>query len=850
MIAKRMLLATCAGSAFLVTPAWSQTTPEPVAGGQTETSNAADQADRSDGDTAPNETSPGHARVEERDIVVTGSRFEKVLSQPQSKAIINAEDRNLAGVGDVRQLIQVQPGFNYTPEFGLNVRGVGRQTPTTLLGAENTVVQYVDGFISLDPVNIAESTLFGGNIQFIRGPAGTRYGRNSLAGSVNLISRAPTSEPTAEVVAGVGRGGFYNIGVNAAGPLSDNLGIRLGVQEFDSPSLATNLGPAPGSPRPGYAYNNLYLEFQLEGSFGPLHFRNRLTRFEYDNQPGYASFDRYRNNLPSGRPAETFTFPTINAQYGFDGPAPSGRLQTNVNFAGYDRLRDNFVDILNADFDLGFASLVYVGGYNQSHAYGSSDYDQTSRTSYNSSTVNPPVIPAPDLGFIGFAPDTIIPTDVRANYDNRNHYWSQELRLEGRAGGRLDWTLGGYYLNQHFNQRYFINYFNGGDVLLAPAVSYTDPTPGEPNPDKAVYRQHDIYDIRTTAAFGNVIWDFSDQFRLDAGIRYTWDEKEATTRFRSIYYYPPNSAAIYTDPGQGANPSRNDKGLSGRAAIAWRPNPGSQIYAAYQRGYQASAFTLGQGLPGPDPANPLNIADKEHLDVYEVGGFGTIGQFRFDGSVFYQNFFNQQIPITVRGAPTPTQGGGTVPGPLFAQFTNADKSRIYGAEAQLTWKPNDHSNIVASYTYLNPTFRRFDNVANVVGYCPGAVDTTNGTCDLAGADIPRTPRNKATLYGYYGINLGKIGYIYPGGSVTYQSRYYYDAFNTPASRVPGRTIVGLTLTYRTPAEHLDVTATVSNLFDNEYYDFRALQDVGTNLIGYTTGFGAPRFWTVTARYRF
>ena len=870
------LLLGCAAGALIAAPGHAQTagTPTQQATGatpaDTSTSAAATEAAATQDDQGQTtDTNGGRgARVEEREVVVTGSRFQKLLDQPQSKSVINAEDRNLAGVGDVRQLIQVQPGFNYTPEYGLNVRGVGRQTAQSILGAENTVVQYVDGFIALDPINIAESTLFGGNVQFIRGPAGTLYGRNSLAGSVNLISRAPTKEFTGEVQAGVGRGGYYTVGANIAGPITDTIGFRAGLQQFESPSLATNFGTTLDSKKAGFAVKNLYFEFQLEGRFGPLHIRNRVTHFETDNQPGYASFDRYSNNLPSGRPAQAFTFPTINAQYGYDGRAPSGRLQTNVNFAGYDRLRNNFVDILNADLDLGFASLVYVGGYDRYSTYGSSDYDQTSRTSYDSSTVTPPAAPVPDFGFLGFPPNTIVPTDIRANYDNRDHYWSQEARLESKPGGALNWVLGGYYLNQHFNERYFINIPNAGAPLATPQSSYTTaPGSGAPNPDKAIYDQRNLFDIRTTAAFGNIVWDLTSAFRLDAGVRYTWDEKAATTAFRSVYYYPLSptlpDVAAYTDPGQGANTFRRDQGLSGRAALAWRPSAGDQIYIAYQRGYQASALTLGQGLP------PNNIARPEHLDVYEVGGFGTLGRVRLDASVFYQNFFDQQIPITTRGT-IATPGGGTAPGPLFTTFTNAPLSRIYGTEAQLTWRPNDHSNIVASYTYLHPTFERFSGVIDIAQGCSTAPLAAGQQCttpaaagyvaptnplyqapqNLSGNDIPRTPRNKATLYGFYGIDLGSFGYLYPGGSFTYQSSYNYSPFNTAATRIPGRTLVGLTLTYRTAGEHLDITGSVTNLFDNKYYDFRTPTDQGTTFVSYVTGYGAPRFWTVTGRYRF
>jgi iron complex outermembrane receptor protein len=72
--------------------------------------------------------------VEERVIIVEGSRFQKLLESSQSKAVITAEQRNLAGIGSTRQFLDTQPGFNFTEDFGINVRGVGRQTAQTLLG--------------------------------------------------------------------------------------------------------------------------------------------------------------------------------------------------------------------------------------------------------------------------------------------------------------------------------------------------------------------------------------------------------------------------------------------------------------------------------------------------------------------------------------------------------------------------------------------------------------------------------------------------------------------------------------------------------------------------------------------
>lgn len=776
--------------------------------------------------------------VEERAIVVSGSRFQKLLESSQSKAVITAEQRNLAGVGTARQLLDIQPGFNFTEDFGINVRGVGRQTAQTLLGQENTVIQYVDGFINLVPSNIAESTLFGGNVQFTRGPAGTTYGRNALAGAINVQSRAPTPEFVGQAQVGIGREGAYNYGMNISGPITDNLGFRLGAQRYITPSIMKNLAPGSlGLQDAGFAVKNLYVELQLEWRIGGFHIRNRSTTFRYSNQPGYPTMTSYNSAGP------VFGGLSPNPQYGYTGPTATEPYQINVDTVGYDRLRDNFQTITNADLDLGFATLYYVGGYQTYVSTGTADRDLTSRSSYAAAPTDP------------FAPGTIVPTQYTSNYENDNHFWSQEARLESKPGSRLSWILGAYYFNQHFNEHYWEAIPGADDVLVEGGGGGT--IPGG-NPLKAEFEQRNIYDIRSTALFGNVTYDITDTIRFDGGLRHTWDEKEALTDFRYIYYYPPFYASDVSPAVHSANPFRRDRGLSGRAALAWRPSSGDQLYLSYSRGYQSSAFTLGQGLP------PYNISDSQHLDVYEIGGNYTSGGLRFDGSIFYQKFHDMQIPISSANIlpPVPPRTEPSL-GPVFSTFTNARLAEIYGAEMQVTWRPNVHSNIVATYTYLHPTFKSF--CPPVVGSTNcGVIDITqpptvgddpdNQTInplyfrDLSGNEVPRTPRNKASLYGYYGFDLGSSGYLYPGGSVTYQSGYYTDAFNR--NRVGGRTVVGLTLTYRTRDERLDITGTVSNLFRKIYSDNSIIQNVGGTVQRLSGYYGPDRYWTVTGRYRF
>jgi iron complex outermembrane receptor protein len=425
------------------------------------------------------------------------------------------------------------------------------------------------------------------------------------------------------------------------------------------------------------------------------------------------------------------------------------------------------------------------------------------------------------------------------------------LRLESKAGSRLGWVLGAYYFKQHFNEHYYETVANANTVNTAipgttgvinnPIVGTPGGTSG-PNPLSANFEQRNIENIRSKALFGNVTYDLSPTLRFDGGLRYTWDHKDATTNFRYVFFYPPFFAGDFSPLIHSASPRKNDQGVSGRAALAYRPNGKDQLYVAYSRGYLASAFTLGQGLP------PNNIAKSEHLDVFEVGGNKSVGPLRFDGSIFYENLANQQIPVFAQ-LRTPGPNNTTILG-TYTTLINAKRSEIYGAELQATWRPTTHSSLVASYTYLHPTFKSFCPALSTQSTC-GVVDIlgTNSPQSLSGNEIPRTPRNKASLYGYYGFNLGNAGFLYPGGSIAYQSGFYTQPFQIDRYHVPGRTIVGLTLTYRTPGEHLDVTGTVLNLFRKYYSDNGGVQIIGTTVDRSTT-YGQDQYWTVTARYRF
>lgn len=769
--------------------------------------------------------SPGGDRgyvIEE--LIVTAQPHEADIEDaPVAVTTFSAEERNLIGANTVRDMINLTPGV-YLSDTGVNMRGIGRQNATTLLGTENAVAYYVNGFYNVDFNVVGESTLFGGNVQFIRGPSGTAWGRDAIGGAANLLSRRPTETFMGEAIAGYGRYNWSTFGATVAGPLNDDYRIRLGVQAINQgDSASKNIAPV----KAGYDVDNFYAEFQLEGDVtDDLHFLLRSTTFSYRNTPGETAPARYNTEGFMGALAPNPTY-----QYEIASPSDRDRY-INIDERGLDQLTGNQVHILNADWDLGPATLYYIGGIAMYKAKGYSDFDNTSRNSY---------VAGDEPGQVtgtGLAPGTIVSTNLLANYYNRNEYFSHELRLTGNDTSRLEWTIGAYFLKTNYNERYWESM---PDVpQLATPLFGADPYPAAlENPNRAYYSQHNILRQQSVAGFGEATWHVNDAWRLTAGLRYTIDSKRATTKFRYVYWNPAFNAAFESTPTTVAGDiwaepeyagrllKIHDEGYTIRLGAQYQPTEDLLVYANISQGYKAGGFTLGD-------ATANNTTDPEKLYAYELGVKRDISpDLRVSGALFYYDYRDFQAPITAFNAVT---------GGAFAQYTNIDKSELYGMEIEGDWNVTEALWIQANYSYLHGEIKKF--------CC--AIDNTvlplNTPQDLSGNSMPRSPKHKLSLSGYYSWNFEPGSLIF-GASAAYQSAYNQSVFDNPLFKVKGYTLVNTNLTWRAADNKYDLVLGVTNLTDKVYDTSIA---VGGANVGYaiTHNLGGGRFYNLILRYRF
>ncbi len=154
--------------------------------------------------TAAEAEAAGSNMIEE--LVVTAEKREQSLQDvPVAVSAFSAQTRELVGINSVQDLTNFTPGLAYaTNNDRIAMRGIGRFTNNR--SSEGGVAMYNDGAYTSSVTAFARSTLFIERTEALRGPQGTLYGRNSIGGALNLISKKPTDSLYAEV-----RGGYGNL---------------------------------------------------------------------------------------------------------------------------------------------------------------------------------------------------------------------------------------------------------------------------------------------------------------------------------------------------------------------------------------------------------------------------------------------------------------------------------------------------------------------------------------------------------------------------------------------------------------------------------------------------------------
>ncbi len=759
-MSKSLFIRTCAGGALALAAGFLTVRPAIAA--------EAGAKDKSEGTTIG-------------ELVVTAEKRQQSLqSVPIAISAYTSEKREKIGIDSVQDMANFTPGLVYnTGNDRVTLRGIGRYT--NQLGADSSVGVYEDGAFETFTTKAGNDSLFVDRIEVLRGPQGTLYGRASIGGAMNIISRMPTSTWYGEARALIDNYGQHVEAGAVSGPINDDLQFRLAASKTDQPQgYYANLS---GGPSQGNVRDEWYLEGQLKGEFGP-HFDFWLKAFggEWNNLGGNAggkitsqqivgpdgvtqvanpSFGLLTGNGAGGESTDSLV-PALGA---FDAPGVTGLVTTNptgLNPQNFN-VRNIYSTIkqvvtLHAYYGAVLKLNGHFDGFDVKYTGEAQHYSYYTREEWGEGNQ----LATGVISYVDPKGNTIFP-DSQLLYGEEHFFTTNEINIISTTKSRFQWVLGAYNFNETYQQPEEISLV-GQQQLLNPI--YFSGAAAPINKNKDVYFAEGRMGAETFAGFAQGDWQATDQFKFTAGIRYSFDAKYGLDQARYLAFGPQigvpvpvgfditsvatplggvaqkGATASTTDPTTGiATRKLGDSwgGVTATGGVQWQPDHETNVYAKYSRGYKSGGFNSGFGLA----ANPET--DPETSNDYQFGIKKLLfNNLQINLDLFYDQYYNAQIPVSVQN--------GTL---LSAEFYNVPESRSDGVEIETTWSPTRALQFILNYGFNDtriinsgciidalgdPTATR---VGATIGGCP-APTTAGGAQgqNLNGASLPNAPRNK------------------------------------------------------------------------------------------------------------
>jgi iron complex outermembrane receptor protein len=495
-----------------------------------------------------------------------------------------------------------------------------------------------------------------------------------------------------------------------------------------------------------------------------------------------------------------FPSSTFNAQLSIDG------LRDNSNPRGAKMLTTNKFDptypLLSSNFDTrgGMLQVNHTemsGGALTMNWIVNRDWTLKSITAYRDSLTNT---------YIDFdtLPEKI--ADVTAKYSD--HQFTQELQANFDSGGDLHGVFGLFYFNGAADGTIH-NIFLGSPPYSTLGYSLYGSTGGSMG-------------TKSYAGYGDFTWDFSPQWSLDLGMRYTHETKTALIQ---NYGYPDATFRNPTSTLADFTGSHASSNLAPKISLGWSVSDQIKLYGSYNEGFHSGGYNIRANCVAvPSSCRPVN---DEKVQSFELGSKMTFfdDALMMNTAVFHNVYSNIQLSVfTSYTLPNNTQG-------FFGDFTNAGKGHIDGLEEEFAWKPSEDWTLSGQFAYMHTKYTEFMtkgvNVADQQKF-------TNAPKWSGGLSLENTQQ------------LGNGGSLTARINYTYQGMVYPETSLSPliAQSAYGLWNAGVIWQISKPwALSLQGTNLANKSYRTTGYNIASL--------GIVTGFyGAPRMVTLSARYNF
>jgi iron complex outermembrane receptor protein len=723
-------------------------------------------------------------------VVTAEKRSQNLQDVPVAITAFTSANRDLVGISTIQDMTNFTPGLAYSSATDrTTLRGIGRLSNQQSLST--AVAVYDDGIFTKSTVTAGKTPIFTDRVEVLSGPQGTLYGRNSIGGAINVISKHPTEDPYAEVRARFENYRHFLVEAAVSGPLAPDLQYRLaGNWEKQSEGYFTNI--VPNMPSEGNVIDTYFLEGQLQAKFGE-HADGwaKVDIAGWNNGgggpgaragygPGPVNFAEFGGQNVAAAfacsPGGVVTQVSNSSPIGCLNPANTDPRKFATNIAETISLDDTYIISTNFTWHADGFDIKYIGGGN--------NYHYTLIQDNGGGSINSFVVPVSGTGtcstlFVTLGvctPLKIFPMQT-STYQENFHNVSHEVDFSSTGNGALQWLAGLYYYKEGIKQPVFTTLaqqpqLSNGGAVVAAAPTITGASLGLPFQSR-LFDDRPEFHNESYAVFGQLDWQFTETWKATLGLRYTHDHLfgqeaqrvlcfattacgttpellgsftpvvDVTAAVTNLASLPRgvvpgginNSGVTFTPDGFAHRAyDASWSATTGTAGVQWTPTKDTMVYARYNRGYNEGGFAVG--VASTMGANPFT--DAEHVNDYEVGFKTTIGHdLQVDLAAFYYDFLNYQAPLTVVN----NSGGLAV---SQSGYINIPKAVSKGIELETTWTPIDNLRILFTYGY-NPT--KVDGLTNVVDPAdplalqPGAKPVTPGAlvaCTGTGSTVTAT----------------------------------------------------------------------------------------------------------------
>lgn len=531
----------------------------------------------------------GAARVNQAgEVVVTAERrAERLEDVPMSISTVSNQQIQSSGATSLRDLVMIVPGFQLAAS-GIypqpTIRGV---SATVANFFETNVAVYVDGLYQVAPMILNIDLPNVANVEVLKGPQGTLYGRNATGGAVLINTFDPTDHLEARAELTYARFDDKRASAYVSGPLGDRVSVSIAgnVRHSDGYyKLASRTVPGATAGNAAPIRQEAIrgkLKFAPSETFSATLIASRV----YVSDTRTNVYTPIENVLPSlTTNAAYLTTPTKPGVYAFDPQNVGATAQTEV--------------ALKMQLSTGIGTIHSITGYADTVSRGRLDFDGT------------------------YAPGTFV-----ANDPVKNKTFQQSIDYNIDAIDRVQLLVGFQYVDgilDGFGQTFVGSIANPGSSPLSLTRDYA-------LLQTAYWRDH----RSAKAGYIDATWNLVDHLYLNVGGRYSSERLSATRRTDSTL---ASLQRIALSTGQ-----TFDK-FTPRASLRYEFSPRASIYASYSQGFRAGNYNSTT----PSCVNTTNGACftpalQEVVDAYEVGFKIARPTFRFDAAGFYSDYRQMQI---------------------------------------------------------------------------------------------------------------------------------------------------------------------------------------------------------------